>query len=48
MNSKSPVNCFVSNHQYFEKFVQPPKKIPPPSNFTIGLCTYLPLVIIHC
>ena len=20
MNSKSPGNCFVSNHQYFEKF----------------------------
>ena len=36
MNSKSPVNCFVWNHQYFEKiekyniFVMPP---PPPPQF---------------
>ena len=40
MNSTSFVNCFVWNHEYFEKFVKhkfsgaPPP--PPPENSTLG------------
>ena len=46
MNSKSSENNFVWNHQYFEKIA---KKIwDAPEKFTIGLCTYLHLVVVHC
>ena len=38
MNSKSLVNCFIWNHQYFEKFA--PKKIGMPSRI-------LPYVYVH-
>ena len=30
MNSKSRVNCFVRNHQYFVKFAPPMFFYPPP------------------
>ena len=41
MNSKSLVNCFVWNHQYFEKLEKPNIFVncDAPENFTIGLYT---------
>ena len=41
MNSKSPVNCFVRNHHYFEKFEEE-KNWDAPEKLLIGLCTIAP------
>ena len=48
MNSRSLVNCFVWSHQYSEKSAKKQTFLGCPENFTIGLCTKLPLVVVHC